>query len=149
MYYLIMRYYLSNFQNPHVKENTNLITSEQTLQLILTNSGIIHLNGDKMYDYKFVTTQNAKTINKYIDNYDLIVSGYTTTHNKLSTIQIPIHYKEITIFKKKYKLHEKSETSFYIEKIDRQIHDFYFESSYTHDNKFLKKDILSFLSHFK
>jgi hypothetical protein len=104
------------------------------MHLILTHSGIIHLIGDKIHNY--------------IDNHDLIIAGYTMT-KKSRVMQIPIHCKEIVIYKKQYKLHEKSKTTFVIEKFDGRIRDFYFESSYDHDNKFLKKDILSFLSHFK
>ena len=143
-----MRYYLSNFTNPHVTPNTSLIETNKTMHLILTHSGIIHLIGDKMYDYKLVITPYAQNIHNYIDNHDLIIAGYTMT-KKSRVMQIPIHCKEIVIYKKQYKLHEKSKTTFVIEKFDGRIRDFYFESSYDHDNKFLKKDILSFLSHFK
>ncbi len=143
-----MRYYLSNLPIPQIPLKTSLLTSDKTMQLILTDSGIIHLNGDKMYDYKLVITPNATTIDNYIDNYDLIMSGYTMTQKSQIT-QVPIHHKTIIISQKQYKLHDKSKTSFFIEKIDRKVRDFYFESSYNHDNKFLKKDILSFLSHFK
>ena len=101
-----------------------------------------------MYDYKLVITPNAPTIDNYIDNYNLIMSGYTISQKSQIT-QVPIHHKIIIISQKQYKLHDKSKTSFFIEKIDKKVRDFYFESSYNYDNKFLRKDILSFLSHFK
>ena len=143
-----MRYYLSNLTIPQIPLESPLLTSDKTMQLILTDSGIIHLNGDKMYDYKLTITPKAMTIENYIDNNNLIISGHTMT-KKSQIMQIPIHYKSIIVYQKRYKLHEKSKTSFFIEKIDKKVRDFYFESSYNHDNKFLKKDIISFLSHFK
>jgi hypothetical protein len=118
------------------------------MQFILTHSGIIHLIGDKMYDYKLLIQPDVQNINNYIDDHDLIMAGYTMI-KKSQVMQIPIHYKVMVINQKQYKLHEKSKTNFIIEKMGGRIQDFYFESSYDYDNKFLKKDILSFLSHFK
>jgi len=143
-----MRYYLSNFTNPHVTPNTSLIETNKTMQFILTHSGIIHLIGDKMYDYKLLIQPDVQNINNYIDDHDLIMAGYTMI-KKSQVMQIPIHCKVMVINQKQYKLHEKSKTNFIIEKMGGRIQDFYFESSYDYDNKFLKKDILSFLSHFK
>ena len=82
-----MRYYLSNLTIPQIPLKTALLTSDKTLQLILTDSGIIHLNGDKMYDYKLVITPNAPTIDNYIDNYNLIMSGYTISQKSQVTYE--------------------------------------------------------------
>ena len=57
-----MRYYLSNLTIPQIPLESPLLTSDKTMQLILTDSGIIHLNGDKMYDYKLTITPKAMTI---------------------------------------------------------------------------------------
>ena len=101
-----------------------------------------------MYDYKIMPNDNSNIIPAFIDKHSLFCTGYSSGKYK-DVLQAPVHHALIIMRKRIYKLHNKDKTSFVIEKIDNLIHDFYFESQYEHDNKFLKKDIISFLSHFK
>ena len=101
-----------------------------------------------MYDSKLKDDAHTEPIQNYIDKHDLCI-GLSFQLQKSQTTQIPLSCKEIILNKEKYMLHEKSKTWFIIEKFDDKVSDFYFESTYEYDNKFLKKDILSFLSNFK
>ena len=143
-----MKDYLSNLTQPIIKTNTQLICSDHTLKLLLTPNGIIHLKGDKMYDYKIIPTDNSNIIPAFIDKHTLFCAGYRS--GKLKDImQVPVRHARIVMHKRIYKLHNKGKTALVIEKINNIFHDFYFESQYEYDNKFLKKDIISFLLHFK
>jgi len=101
-----------------------------------------------MYDYKIIPTDNSNIIPAFIDKHTLFCAGYRS--GKLKDImQVPVRHALIVMRKRIYKLHNKGKTALVIEKINNIFHDFYFESQYEYDNKFLKKDIISFLLHFK
>jgi len=146
--YYLMRYYLSKLTLPQIPADDSFLKSKTKQRLILTNNGIIHLIGDKMYDCKLKDDAYTEPIQNYIDKHDLCI-GLSFQLQKSQNTQIPLSCKEIILNKEKYMLHEKSKTWFIIEKFDDKVSDFYFESTYEYDNKFLKKDILSFLSNFK
>ena len=73
--YYLMRYYLSKLTLPQIPTNDSFLKSKTKQRLILTNNGIIHLIGDKMYDCKLKDDAHTEPIQNYIDKHGARVTA--------------------------------------------------------------------------
>ena len=135
-----MRYYINNLYTPDIQQINEYLKKEKKEQIILANDGLYKYIDEDLYKFKLVGDKNDIMIDGDIIGTDIYWKKYD------KTFQIPFIFKKIEM--NIYDFNIEKDVTLRIEKINNKISDFYFVSSYSHDNFFLKNGIISFLSLF-
>ena len=135
-----MRYYLNNLYTPDTQKLNEYLKKQKKEQIILAMDGLYKYVGEDLFKFK-ITGNNDDII---IDGDIIGTDIYWKKYNR--TFQIPFIFKKIEM--DIYDFNIEKDVTLRIEKINNKISDYYFLSSYTYDNFFLKEGIISFLSLF-
>ena len=143
-----MKHYLAELHILPYINSKDLHKKESVRKIILCEDGEYRLIKKQLYKHKFYNEIPDSTTHKYIDHYTL-----QSSENKLiqceQTFRIPYEHILFAITRIEYTLHPQSQTLFVIEKIDKKMTDFYFESPHDSMHQSLKEDIISLLSYLK
>lgn len=144
-----MRYYTDIDNTKYIKAKLkSYLTQTKQEQHILTQEGLYKYNKNKLFKFKLF----LKDDNIHEDNTSHIINESKIQPSNFRWIKdddmynIPILHNILNIKIEIYKLNPKSSTTFFIETVDGNINDYYFESKENIDNYFLQEDINSFLS---
>ena len=146
-----MKYYIDelniNTLNP-TKLKNNLYYEHNTKNIILSDNGYYTVYNNKYYMY-LVDTDKATSeycyykLNNYLDKYTMYVDNNEWIRKRIKNI--PIHHQNIIIQEEIFKLNEKCNVSFIIEKNEKgEIYDAYFLSQLD-ENNFSFRETMSYL----
>lgn len=145
IYYIKMvQYYIKELSHIDTSRISNKFSHISRIEpTIFSKDGKYKVYNNKIYKYKLVST-HSEIIPQFIDNYTLLTNK---NHWKREiTYNLPfINQGILYISFVEYNIHPK--LKFIVEKIEDNIHDFYFQSKEHYDN--IKSDISSFLSFLK
>jgi|UniRef100_A0A6C0C4R6 hypothetical protein len=137
-----MRYYTDK----GLPTNWSYVLNEKIINTIndkwiLTQEGLYKCVKNQLHKFKLRLSENNPHHLSAIKSSNMEWVKYDYAYN------VPIQHKIINIKTFIYKLHPKSLTTFIVEELNDNIHDYYFESSEEIDNHSLNEDINSFLSY--
>ena len=135
-----MRYYINNLYTPDTQKLNEYFKKQKKEHIILATDGLYKYVDEDLFKFKLNNTEDDIIIDGDIIGTDI----YWKKYNR--TFQIPFIFKKIEMDISDYNIEK--DVTLRIEKINNKISDYYFLSSYSHDNFFLKDGIISFLSLF-
>jgi hypothetical protein len=134
------QYYIKeiDLNNIHINK-IHLPYKKYTQKIILTNYGYFLFKNNNLIKKKIIPNDSYK-IDNFINNYTLCYNDIKHQVFKFSDhINNENKMIEKTIYE--FKQHETSKTKLIIERINNNINDLYFISSFSTDDLFLKEDI--------
>ena len=137
-----MRYYILELKNFKHLEKYESVSTEK--KKAVKGNSIIKEYKNELYRYKLIDNHKDATIKNYIDNFTLVTTDFFEKRIE-KVFQIPFDSTVIEYIEEKYFIGPS--TLFIIEKKNRSILDYYFQSKEEPDSFSLKEDISSFLSH--
>jgi|UniRef100_A0A6C0BZE2 hypothetical protein len=138
-----MRFYVDNFNlnTIHPIREYQKKTKEETI--LLSYDGLYKYDSNNdLYKYK---ARGNKSTSFNADKYKIIETNTFWKKYDIS-LKIPFVFKKMNI--KIFDFYIDKDIIFRVEKINKQISDYYFISDYSIDDYFLKDGIISFLSLF-
>ena len=143
-----MRYYIQLKDTKYIKEKLkSYLTQTIQEQQILTQEGLFKYIKNQLFKFKLTLKENIdeNSASCIINKSTILLSNFQWEKYD-DMYNIPVIHNIINIKIDKYKLHPKSSTIFFIETVNGDINDYYFDSRENIDNYFLQEDINSFLS---
>ena len=146
-----MKYYIENLSIHTINFNklkNDIYYENNTKNIILSNNGYYTIFNNQYYHY-FVDTEKVKKeecyykLKNYLDNYTLYVDNNIWIRKKVNFI--PVNHEQINITEHIFKLNEKCNVSFVVEKTEKgEICDAYFLSHLKEDD-YSFRETLSYL----
>ena len=137
-----MRYYILELKKFKHLEKYESVSTEK--KKAVKGNSIIKEYKNELYRYKLIDNHKDATIKNYIGNFTLVTTDFFEKRIE-KVFQIPFDSTVIEYIEEKYFIGPS--TLFIIEKKNRSILDYYFQSKEEPDSFSLKEDISSFLSH--
>ena len=143
-----MKHYIQELTIHNGSNLKKLLEKTETFTLFICPDGQYQMVKNKLYKYIFPSVKTTR-IENYIQDYTLLSSEIEILDTSEEICRLPYEHVSKEIKKSIFTFHPKSQTSFVIEKCERKIIDFYFESLHKSHQKTLKEDISSLLSYLK
>jgi hypothetical protein len=146
-----MKYYIDELDIKSINFNNlknKLYYENKSKNIILSDNGYYTIYNNQYYRHYIDTIQASSDncyikINNYLEKYTMYIDN--NKWNKKRVDRIPNNHKNITINEEIYKLNEKCNVSFIIEKTEKgDICDIYF-LSHLNDNDFSFQESMSYL----
>ena len=146
-----MKYYIQDLpihKINFIKLQNNLYHESNNKEIILSDNGYFTVYNNHYYHH-YLDIENATSetcyykVKNYLDNYTLYVDN--NKWNRKKTLSLPVNHQKINVKEDIYKLNEKCNVSFIVEKTETgDICDVYF-LSHLNENDYSFQETLSYL----